>query len=328
MATIKDVAKAAKVAVSTASLALRNDSKVKESTRNRVLEAAQVLQYRPHGIARDLKSRRTDTICVLLHDLSGPFYSELLRGVQDVVAHQGFNTIVCRSEAGRQGSVFRMLVERRVDGAIVLAPSVDSETLLFAASEDLPLVVLDRHLVGPNIFRVGCDQELGGYLATMHLLEQGCRQIEFINGDPRSWHNALRKEGYFRALKNFGIKSKRFDLAGFFTEEGGYSAAVKMIERGTLPDGVFVANDEMAIGVMRALRDRGLSVPDDLSVVGFDDIQLAAYVSPSLTTVKQPMYDMGALASEILFKAFRGEEAIESVVLPTELIVRQSTASG
>lgn len=324
MATIKDVARIAEVAISTASLALRNDPKVKDSTRRRVHEVAKSLDYRPHGIARDLKSRRTETVCVLLRDLNGPVYSELLHGIQDEVSARGFNMIVCRS-GGQHGAVARMLGQRRVDGAIVLAPDIQDDTLLDAVTDDLPLVVLDRVLAAPNIFQVSCDHELGGYMATLHLLQQGHLTIEFIQGDPHSWHNEARKQGYLRALKNFGIKSKRFDLVGNFTEDGGYRAGMGVFERGILPDALFVANDEMAIGVVRALQERGCRIPDDLSVVGFDDIQLASYISPALTTVRQPMYEMGKTAADMLFRALNGQDNAATVTLPTELIVRDST---
>lgn len=325
MATIKDVADLANVAVSTASLALRNDPRVKDSTRRRVHDVAKDLHYRPHGIARDLKTRRTETLCVLLHDLTGPVYSELLRGVQDEASRHGFNMIVCRSDGNEQKLVSRMLVQRRVDGAIVLAPDVSDETLAFAASHDLPLVVLDRSALGANIYQVGCDHELGGYLATTHLIERGHQTIDFINGDPHSWHNAQRKSGFFEALKKFGAKSKRFDLSGAFTENGGYQAGLAMIQDGDLPDAVFVANDEMAVGVIRALHGSGVRVPDDISVVGFDDIQLASYITPALTTVRQPMYEMGALAADLVFKALDGAHDMSAVTLPTELVVRAST---
>ncbi len=327
MSTIKDVAKAAKLAVSTVSLALNNDPRVKESTRRRVLEIAQGLQYRPNGIARDLKARRTDTVCILLHDLGGPFYSELIRGVQDVATSNKYNTIASGTGGGHIGSAaVRLLSERRVDGAIILAPDVDDETIIHAAGKDLPIVVLDRNLLAENVYSVLVDNERGGYEVTKHLLNLGYRNIVFVCGPSDSLDSELRYRGYETAMNEFHVqKSKRFDYCGHFTEEGGYSIGKLLSAMGILPDAVFSANDEMAIGIMKSFIEIGIRVPEDVAVVGFDNIPISEYVQPSLTTVRQPMYDMGAVAAQFLFQALNGNSELQPVLLPTELIVRNSS---
>ncbi|QQE79782.1 LacI family DNA-binding transcriptional regulator [Alicyclobacillus sp. SO9] len=329
MATIKDVAKKAKVAVSTASLALHHDKRVKEETRQRVLEAAQELQYRPNGIARDLKTRKTETICVLLHDLGGPFYSELLQGVQDVAAENGYNTIASGSTGGKHGAGARLLLERRVDGVIVLAQDVDDEMILRAAGNDLPVVVLDRELISKNIFTVRVDNVHGGYEATKHLLDEGYRRIAFVSGPADSLDSDERYEGYLKAMGEYAVdESKRITYNGRFTEEGGYSVGRVIATNRQLPEAVFAANDEMAVGLLKAFQDKGIAVPEDVAVVGFDNIRISEYVRPALSTIKQPMYEMGAVSAQLLFQAMNNSLELEPVLLRTELVVRQSSRKG
>ncbi|WP_067622250.1 LacI family DNA-binding transcriptional regulator [Alicyclobacillus acidiphilus] len=329
MATIKDVANAANVAVSTVSLALRGDPRVRESTRRRILEIAQELQYRPNGAARDLKTRRTETICVILHDLGGPFYSELLLGIQDVATANDYNTIASASIGGKNGSAVRWLLERRVDGVIVLAPEIDNETIIRAAGPDLPVIVLDRDLVAKHVYSVRVDNEQGGYKATRHLLEAGYRDIIFVSGPADTLDSELRYRGYEMAMDEFSAKkSKRFDYMGKFTEEGGYTVGKVIASQGTLPEAVFAANDEMAIGLMRAFGEKGIQIPRDVAIVGFDNIRISEYVRPALTTVRQPMYDMGSVAAQMLFAALAGSSDLNPVTLPAELIVRQSSVRG
>jgi LacI family transcriptional regulator len=326
LVTMKDVAKAANVALSTASLALRNNPRVKESTRQRVLEAARQLQYRPNGIARDLKTRRTETVCILLHDLGGPFYSEIIRGVQEIATSKGYNTIASGSLGGRNGSAVRLMSERRVDGVIVLAPDIDDETIVNSAGSDLPVVVLDRELAADYVYSVRVDNEDGGYQATRHLLEQGYRRIVFVSGPSDSLDSELRYRGYEKAMDEFSApKSKRFDYNGEFTEEGGYVVGKVMSAQSILPEAVFAANDEMAIGLMKAFAENSIRVPEDVAVVGFDNIRISEYVQPPLTTVRQPMYEMGCVAAQLLFQALGGNFDLQPVTLSTELVVRQSS---
>jgi len=326
MSTMKDVAKAANVALSTVSLALRNDPKVKEVTRRRILEVARELQYRPNGIARDLKTRRTDTICILLHDLGGPFYSELIRGVQDVATSRGYNTIASGSLGGRNGSAVRLMSEHRVDGVIVLAPDVDDDIIIQSAAEDLPVVVLDRDLTADFVYSVRVDNEQGGYLVTRHLLEMGHQRIVFVSGPADTLDAELRYRGYLKAMREFSApESKRFDYNGQFTEQGGYTVGKVLGAQSELPDAVFASNDEMALGILRAFEEKGIRVPEDVALAGFDNIRIAQYVRPPLTTVQQPMYEMGAVAAQLLFQALGGSHVLESVQLATNLVVRQSS---
>lgn len=325
MATIKDVAKLAGVALSTASYALNGDTKVAEKTRVKVLEAARQLNYRKNGFAMDLKRSRTNTIALILTDLSGPYYSELIRSIQDVALENGYDLIACSSMGGKDSTAVRFLRERRVDGAVVLAHNMTDEILLESAGDRFPIVVMDRGLSGNGLINVRVDGEQGGYTATRYLIDAGHRTIAYISGPSNSSDNILRYQGYLRAMQEAGLEEKaKWRLSGNFVREGGYSATKMMMMQGELPSAVFYANDEMAIGGLKALEEGGLSVPDDLSVIGFDDIQLAEYVRPPLTTIRQPKHEAGSLAGHLLFQMLNGDEVNDSYKLMIEMVERES----
>ncbi len=330
MATIRDVARLADVSVSTVSLVFSQPHRVSESTRLRVQQAVDHLEYRPNGTARDLRVRKTNTIGVLLHNLSGPFYSELIRGVEEVADMLGLTTIAagCSSHQG-QGSV-RLLHEARIDGAIVLDPSIESKELLRYARESLPVVVLDRPLThdfhSEYISAVAADHELGGYLAGNHLLDQGFRRFAFIAGPVDSGDSHLRHRGFFRALHRAEIDTVTIPVVySDFTENGGKRAMGTLLEQGWKLDAIFAANDEMAIGAMQALEEHHVSVPNDVAVMGFDDIRLARYVTPSLSTIHQPMYEVGKTAMKKLEGALNGTSDGDVEILPVTLVTRSST---
>ncbi|MNH77846.1 Ribose operon repressor [compost metagenome] len=325
MATIKDVAKLAGVALSTASYALNGDTKVAEKTRAKVLEAARQLNYRKNGFAMDLKRSRTNTIALILTDLSGPYYSELIRSIQDVALANGYDLIACSSMGGKDSTAVRFLRERRVDGAVVLAHNMTDEILMESAGDRFPIVVMDRELSGSGLINVRVDSEQGGYDATRYLIEAGHRTIAYISGPSNSSDNVLRYQGYLRAMREAGLEEKaKWRLSGNFVREGGYSATKMMMMQGELPSAVFYANDEMAIGGLKALQEGGISVPGDISVIGFDDIQLAEYVHPPLTTIRQPKQEAGSLAGHLLFQMLDGEEVNDSYKLKIELVERES----
>ncbi len=325
MATIKDVAKLAGVALSTASYAMSGDSKVSAKTREKVLEAARQLNYQKNGFAMDLKRSRTNTIALILTDLSGPYYSELIRSIQDVALSNSYDLIACSSMGGKDSTAVRFLLEKRVDGAIVLAHNITDEILQAAGSSRFPIVVMDRLIASEGLINVVVDGELGGYSATRYLIEKGHEHIAYISGPANSYDNALRYKGFQRAMQEAGLEEKtKWKLNGGFIREGGYKSTKMMLMQGELPSAVFYANDEMAVGGMKALEEGGISVPDDISVIGFDDIQLAEYIQPPLTTIRQPMYESGSLAGHLLFQMLNGDTVNDFYKLKIELVERQS----
>lgn len=325
MATIKDVAKLAGVAVSTASYALNDSPRISASTKKRVADAAKSLNYQKNGLASDLKRTKTNTIALILSDLSGPFYSDLIQGVQDVCTANGYDLIACSSIGGNQSTAVKFLKEKRVDGAIILAHNITDETTTEAAREGFPLVVLDRKLASDFIYHVEVDNVHGGYIATEHLIQNGHKHIAYVSGPHNSYDNARRFQGYLDALKDNGIaQHSKWHITSNFTREGGYRATKMLIAQRDLPEAIFYANDEMAVGGLQAFRENNIDVPNDLSVIGFDDIQLAEYVFPPLTTIKQPKYEAGALSVHLIFQLIAGEDIDHHYKLSTELVVRQS----
>jgi LacI family transcriptional regulator len=329
MATIKDVAKLAGVALSTASYALSGDSRVSSKTRSKVLDAARQLNYRKNGFAMDLKRSRTKTIALILTDLSGPYYSELIRSVQEVALTNGYDLIACSSIGGRDSTAVKFLREKRADGAIILAPNIRDEVLIETSGPQFPIVVMDRPLCSEYLVNVLVDGEQGGYTATRYLLENGHRHVAYISGSSDSYDNHLRYQGYLRALAEAGLEEQsKWRLSGNFVREGGYNATKMMIMQGSLPSAVFYGNDEMAIGGLKAFEESGISVPDDVSVIGYDDIQLAEYVNPPLTTIKQPKSEAGSLAAHLLFQILGGESVKQSYMLTTEMMERASAGKS
>lgn len=328
MATIKDVAKRAGVALSTASYALNGNQKVSASTIEKVLKAARELNYQKNGFASDLKRTKTNTIALILSDMSGPYFSELIKGVQEVTASHQYDLIACSSLGGDRSTATKFLREKRVDGAIILANNVSTQLIEESAREDFPIIVLDRDVQNPFAIHVKVDNRHGAYQATEHLIENGHRSIGYISGPHDSHDNEERFKGFSDALKNYEIPfQSRFKISGNFTRDGGYRATKMLIAQQQLPDALFYANDEMAIGGLQAFSEKGIAIPDDVSIVGFDDIQLSEYVNPPLTTVKQPKYEAGALAVHTIFQMLAGEKVDKSFELSTEFVKRSSVRS-
>jgi LacI family transcriptional regulator len=325
MATIKDVAKLAGVSISTVSYALNNVNKVSPDTKRKIEEAAKELNYQKNGLASDLKRTKTSTIALILSDLSGPFYTELIKGVQDVAVKNGYDLIACSSVGGTQSTAVKFLKEKRVDGVIILAHNISDEIIMESAREGFPIVVLDRNLKNDHVLRVEVDNLQGGYLATEFLIKKGYSKIAYVSGPDNSRDNRMRLIGYMEAMKDYGIHCHpKWKFSGDYTRDGGYRATKVMIAQGELPEAVFYANDEMALGGMQAFTECAINVPEDVSIVGFDDIQLAEYISPALTTIRQPKYEAGALSGHLIFQKLAGNRVKMYNKLSTELIERGS----
>ena len=326
MATIKDVAKLAGVAVSTASYALNGQNKVSMKTKKKVEEAARQLRYQKNGIASDLKKNQTKTIALILSDISGPFFSEIIKGVQQVTTENGYDLIACSALEAEDSIAVKFLKEKRVDGVVVFAHTISDETVLESARDDFPIVVMERNVEDDLIISISIDNVHGGFLATEHLIKQGHQDIAFISGSADSFDNQQRLKGFSKALSEYGIQEhSKWNIFGNFTQEGGYKAVKMLIMQGELPTAIFFANDEMAIGGLKAFQEKGINVPEDVSIVGFDDILLSQYVNPPLTTIRQPQYEAGALAAHLIFQVLNGEKANPYYRFDTELVVRHST---
>lgn len=329
MATIKDIAKLVGVSVATVSYALNHKDKVSKETREKVLLAAKSLNYQKNGLASDLKRDRTQTIALMVTDLAGPHYAELVKGIQEVTLDKGYDLIACSTRGGDSSTAVKFLTEKRVDGAIVLAYNVSEEIIKQSARAEFPVVLMDRTIEHDFVINIEVDNESGAYAATEHLIRNGHKEIGFIGGSLIVSLHQDRQKGFLKALKHHGLSlPSRFNItSGHFTQENGYTSTKMLIAQGKLPSAIFYANDEMAIGGLKAFNEADIKVPQDISIVGFDDIELARYIKPGLTTVMQPKYERGALAAHLIFQYLEGEKLEKNYCMPTQLIVRESCGS-
>jgi LacI family transcriptional regulator len=331
MATIKDVAQLANVSFTTVSHVVNGTRFVSERTREKVLSAVEKLRYVPSATARALKTKRSHIVGMIMPSNSNPFFAEVVRGVEDVCFEEGYNLILCNSDDSfeKQSRYVRVLNERKVDGLVVLSLGNDSAMNKLLFDSELPHVFVDRakgHALGADVVQV--DHALGGYLAAKHLLSLGHTRIGCIAGPQLLPQVRLRIKGYKKALKEFGIDPITSPIReGGFTIEGGYAAMQDLLSLHPRPTAVFACNDLMAMGGLCATSSLGLAVPGDVSVIGFDDIPLARYTTPPLTTVGQPTMDIGKLAAKMLVSRIINPAlpARRQLLLPS-LQVRKSTA--
>lgn len=324
MSTIKDVAKLANVSISTVSYALNNSGNVSEETKKKIFEAAKKLDYKPSGIARSLKSKKTQIIGVFLNNFNGPIYSEIIRGVSDVVKATGYEIVVAECMSTRN-SLSRLFAQRIVDGAIVLSPNVPDKIIKEYASANFPIVTLDRELKHDYISSVLIDNKNACYNVIRFLAEQGYKNVALINGPKGTYDSEKRHEGFMEGINNFNMNLKpNWECTGNFEEESGFDITQKLIDSGDMPEVFCVANDEMAIGVVKALKENNIKIPKEIAVVGFDDIQLCDYITPRLTTVRRPAYDLGVLATYTLLDSLRGNSESKIKMLSTEMVIRET----
>jgi LacI family transcriptional regulator len=319
MITIKDVAKHAGVSVTTASYVLNGIGNISEDTRKRVLESARELNYHPNAFARNLKKRKTLTIGVFITRFSGSFYEEILEGIHDAVLKTDYELLVCPESRTKR----RILTQRQVDGAIIFDSKIENDIILKLASKNFPIVVLDRLLKSDYVLPLLLDNQRGTKEAFYHLFEQGARRIYFVSGAADSFDNADRKKAFLEEAEKNNVAVKCFK--GNFTEISGYDAAQLIIEEGDLPEAVYCANDQMAIGFIRAMKEHNLNAPDDIAVVGFDDIQIARYMRPSLSTIGASRLQWGATAAAQLIDFLENENPFKPIRIPTRFIQRESS---
>ncbi len=329
MPTIRDVAERAGVAPITVSRVINNSGYVSPETRARVEAAIEELQYVPNSLARSLRFKRTHTLALVLTDITNPFWTTVARGVEDVASSQGFNVILCNTDEseGKQDEYLKVLLQKRVDGFLLVPASSTPEPIHLIQSQRIPVVVLDRRVPDVQVDVVRGDSEGGGYEITRLLLSMGHRRIAMLSG-PKSVSTAAdRVAGYRRALAEAGVPSD-FEMAyyGEYTQESGYRLAKLALSASPPPTALFAANNFIAIGALQALREAGLRVPDDVSLVSFDDIPPAFVIEPFLTVVCQPAYEMGQAATQLLLSRLSGEapEEPQEIVLPVEVIIRRS----
>ncbi len=328
-----DVARRAGVGVGTASRVLNNESSVSEERRRRVLKAIEELDYRPNAIARSLKVSRTKTLGVIIPDVSNEFYSEIVRGAEDAARGEHYNILLCSTDgrSEKEGHAVAMLSEKLVDGIIMLSYDLSGELLSSLHEADIPVALISTLLEEDAFITVNISNLEASQQAVEYLLGLGHRRIAMIAGpehDRDGGENRL--SGYRAALEGSGIGYDPLlvERSGGYTYEMGCRCMRRLLERDTGLTAVFAASDHLAMGCIRALWDQGLRVPEDVSVMGFDNLSITNYSVPPVTTVDQPRYEMGRLSAEKICQILDGQTVEERhFVLAHSIVHRSSTAA-
>lgn len=329
MITLKEIGKLAGVSSATVSKVINGkDENISEPTRVRVLEIVEREGYVPNGIAKSLKMRKTKTIGIIVPDVMNLFFSELARSIEDEAEKKGYSVILCNSDnkKKKEEKYIAILQEKMVDGIIFTAS--ENSSYDFKNLRNIPIVLLDRDInkeIGENIGKIIVNNIDGGYIATEHLIHNACKDIAIITSDNKNKPSAERIQGYKDALEDndFKVDERKIFLENYSIETG--YKGVNQILRNTKVDGIFCGNDLIAIGAINALREMNISVPGDVKIVGFDDIQISKYIDPPLTTIKQPISKMGEEAVKMLISIIKKEEIEKSKILNTEIIIRESS---
>ncbi|HEV3484692.1 MAG TPA: LacI family DNA-binding transcriptional regulator [Vicinamibacterales bacterium] len=326
--TIRDVAREAGVSVATVSRVLNDSGPVSEGARARILEIAGRLRYTPNEAARTLISSRTSALGVILPDLHGQFFSEVIRGLDQAAKASGYHLLVSGSHNDCAETEAALQAMRgRVDGLVVMAPDVDTARVVAGIPTGVPVVLLNCPALDGRADSIEIDNYGGAYAIVAHLSGPARRAVAVIAGTANNRDAAERLRGYRAALRDLAVdQTPRWELEGDFTEASGYEAVRHLLRLRSRPPALFASNDSMAIGAMSALREAGLRVPEDVAVGGFDDIPMARYTSPPLTSVRVPMADLGAQAVRRLVDVV-GQDArhvTRRETLATELVVRTS----
>lgn len=326
-ASIKDVAKEANVSIATVSRVLNDIDVVNQETKQRVLDAIEKLDYRPNILARSLKTQRSSTIGIIIPDISNSLYPEIVRGAEDLASIYNYNIMLCNTDLdkNREKESFNILREKMVDGIIYMGDSLDKDIKAAIKNSGVPVVSVGTMDDEDEVPSIGIDSYSGSKEAVEYLISLGNKKIAYIGYDKDT---ALEHEkiyaGYRDTMENAGLLDENLIYRGNLKYEQGVQGINKMIENHQI-DGVLCGCDQMAIGVINALRNRGVRVPEDVNVIGFDNIALAAVYYPKLTTVARPLYDMGSVGMRLLIKLINKLPIEESYYrLPYEIIKRDS----
>jgi len=330
--TIYDVAREAGVSMATVSRVVNNNPNVKPQTRKKVFEAIERLGYRPNAVARGLASKKTTTVGVVIPDISNSIFAEVARGIEDIANMYHYNIILCNADMKKEKEirVVNTLLEKQVDGLLFMGGEVTDDHLQAFRTSSVPIVLCATTDTNDSIPSVDIDHESAACDAVKLLIDSGHRTIGMISGtlqDPAVGY--ARFQGYKKALEQAGLTvNDDYVRVGNYRYESGQEMAKYFLSLSKKPTAIFAATDEMAIGAIHAIQDQGLKVPQDISVISVDNTRMASMVRPQLTSVAQPMYDIGAVAMRLLTKLMNKEQVTnDRVILPHEVIERQSVSA-
>ncbi len=327
--TIYDVAREANVSMATVSRVVNGNPNVKPTTRKKVLATIERLGYRPNAVARGLASKKTTTVGAIIPDISSIFFSELARGIEDIATMYKYNVILSNSDQNKDKelALINTMLEKQVDGILFMGGTITEEHLQQFKTSNVPIILAATYDDTKEMASVNIDYEEAAYEATKYFIDKGKKNPAFVNGGEDTSINQYKFNGYKRALEEANVSiNEDYIVQGDYSYESGLEAAKQLAELDNKPEAVFVASDEMALGVIHGVQDMGYKVPEDVEVFGFDNTRLATMVRPTLSTVVQPMYDIGAVAMRLLTKYMNKEEVTEkNVILPHRIEIRNST---
>jgi len=332
--TLKELGARARVHPSTVSRVANNDPSLRIAplTRQRIEALLRETEYRPNGVARGLKLRQTLVLAVVIPDITNPFFAALFRGVEDGASPQGYNVLLCNTDGSpeRQRSHLQSLHARQVDGVILASTFLKDPAVRWLRQQHVPYVLVNRYSDEAHDPFVGSDDVMGGRIATAHLAELGHRRIGHLAGKATVSTGLLRRRGYLAALAERGLSTDpRLVAESGYTEEGGARAAERLLALDDRPTAIFAVTDMTAVGAFGVARRMGMRIPEDVAIVGYNDIPLASRIVPDLTTVHVPIHEFGSVAARLLLEQIQtGEPSQRRVIFIPELIVRGSTAAG
>lgn len=323
--TLKDIARVAGVSYATVSRALSNHPDVSPETREKIKRIAKEMNYVPDPSARGLKGKSTNMIGLVVPDISNPFFSELALGVESFANEHGYCVFLCNTnwDYEREKTYVDILKAKRVDGLII---SSVIENATHHKKSSLPLVYITEGPKSDDIYYVGIDNKIGAAMGVEYLIKLGHKDIVYIGGSEKTSTNRERFEGYRETMQKHGYMVKaNIRTSDSFSQESGYKAAMEMLIKSEIPTAVFAVNDIVALGIIQAIEEFGLKVPEDISVIGFDDIAFSSMHRIKLTTISQPKFEMGRLSAELLINLIKREDVSQKInVIQPSLIIRNT----
>lgn len=332
--TIKDIARELKISPSTVSRALKDHPDISPATKKAVRELAQELDYQPNSVALSLRKSKTYTIGVIIPQLVHHFFSTVISGIEDVAYEAGYHVMICQSNELYEREVLstQALLTSRVDGMLVSVSQETDDVKHFQSvlNRGIPTVFFDRMVNGLDTSSVVVDDFGGAYRAVEYLVRSGCRKIAHLGGPDNLVISQSRRKGYVQALEDYGLGGDNgLIITAGLTIEEGKAACRRLLEREEQPDAIFAANDPVAIGALQVLKEKGIKVPEEVSIIGFSNEPITSLIDPPMTTVAQPGFEMGQLAAQLLLDEILHKDDEDRVTgrkeLKTELIIRKST---